>query len=300
MTEITVLAKDDLMAMMVLKELHRRGVVIEGFVANLGPPISPVSMIGNKMLNTSQGTARHSIQKLAPWSPNDTLIEWFCDLGRYRVAIAVDYNWDKEGRTRLARYWCSVTFETAPPTSRLYHHLARLARPIAQQPVFNSQFTSAEDDNLTRCEALNQETYDSQPWDLFRRLTPELLDKCEAPNRKTYYSQLCYPYRLMTTELLDNKDNWELGLAFLKARVGLTGKHMGGETRKPLSGSAPFSEDFARRSVLWRDEYYRDSWSENEEINEEQKYHELASMTEHREERILWLAGRGYLIYDPP
>ena len=105
MTEITVLAKDydDLMVIMVLKELHRLGVRMEGFVANLGPPISPVSMIGNKMLNTSQGTARHSIQKLAPWSPNDTLIEWFCDLGRYRVAIAVDYNWDKEGRTRLAR-----------------------------------------------------------------------------------------------------------------------------------------------------------------------------------------------------
>jgi hypothetical protein len=287
--------------MMVLKELHRLGVVvIEGFVANLGPPISPVSMIGNKILNTTQGTARHSIQKLAPGSPNDRLIEWFYDLGRYRVAIAVDYNWDKEGRTRLARYWYSVTFETAPPTSRLYHHLARLARPIAQQPVFNSQFTSAEDDNLTRCEALNQETYYSQPWEL-------------------------YP-------------------ALLKAVVGLTGKHMGGETRKPLSGLAPFSEDFAMRGLLWADEYYRDSWFENEEINEEQKYqgpaslteqqkdcliyaihdpgwgddyyagswfgseeideeekyHELASMTEHREERILWLAGRGFLIYDPP
>lgn len=52
----------------------------------------------------------------------------------------------------------------------------------------------------------------------------------------------------------------------------------------------PFPEDFAMRGLLWADNYYPETWFTNEKIDEEEKYHELASMTAQRKERILWLA----------
>ena len=52
----------------------------------------------------------------------------------------------------------------------------------------------------------------------------------------------------------------------------------------------PFPEDFAMRGLLWADNYYPETWFTNEKIDEEDKYHELASMTAQRRERILWLA----------
>lgn len=54
----------------------------------------------------------------------------------------------------------------------------------------------------------------------------------------------------------------------------------------------PFPEDFAMRGLLWADNYYPQTWFTNEKIDEEEKYHELASMTAQRKERILWLAYR--------
>jgi hypothetical protein len=65
----------------------------------------------------------------------------------------------------------------------------------------------------------------------------------------------------------------------------------------------PFPEDFAVRGLLWTDGYFPEEWFTNEKIDEEEKYHELASMTAERKERILWLgcriAGRGQgLSYD--
>jgi hypothetical protein len=54
----------------------------------------------------------------------------------------------------------------------------------------------------------------------------------------------------------------------------------------------PFTEDFALRGILWADGYYPDSWFSNDKIDEEEKYHEVASMTTDRKERILWLAHR--------
>jgi len=65
----------------------------------------------------------------------------------------------------------------------------------------------------------------------------------------------------------------------------------------------PFPEDFAMRGLLWAEDYYPDGWFTNEKIDEEEKYHERASMTPQRKERILWLACRianlgGLIIYD--
>lgn len=51
----------------------------------------------------------------------------------------------------------------------------------------------------------------------------------------------------------------------------------------------PFPEDFAIRGLLWTDGYFLEKWFANEKIDEEEKYHELPSMTVERKERILWL-----------
>jgi len=65
----------------------------------------------------------------------------------------------------------------------------------------------------------------------------------------------------------------------------------------------PFTEDFAMRGLLWADGYYPEKWFANDKIDDEEKYLEVASMTDDRKERILWLACRlaslgGWIFYD--
>jgi len=65
----------------------------------------------------------------------------------------------------------------------------------------------------------------------------------------------------------------------------------------------PLPEDFALRGLLWADGYYPESWFSNEKIDDEEKYLEVASMTDERKERILWLACRlasagSWIYYD--
>lgn len=54
----------------------------------------------------------------------------------------------------------------------------------------------------------------------------------------------------------------------------------------------PLPEDFALRGLLWAEDYFPTEWFTNEKIDEEEKYHERASMTAQRKERILWLGSR--------
>jgi hypothetical protein len=54
----------------------------------------------------------------------------------------------------------------------------------------------------------------------------------------------------------------------------------------------PLPEDFGLRGLLWAEDYFPVEWFNNEKIDEEEKYHERASMTAQRKERILWLAVR--------
>jgi hypothetical protein len=54
----------------------------------------------------------------------------------------------------------------------------------------------------------------------------------------------------------------------------------------------PFPEDFAMRGLLWAENYFPDKWFVQEKTDEEEKYHERASMTAQRKTRILWLAYR--------
>ncbi|TRX98621.1 hypothetical protein FHL15_000695 [Xylaria flabelliformis] len=65
----------------------------------------------------------------------------------------------------------------------------------------------------------------------------------------------------------------------------------------------PVPEDFALKGLLFVDQYYPSDWFSNDKIDDDEKYFEMASMTDVRKERILWLgyriarSGRG-LTYD--
>ncbi|KAH8787153.1 hypothetical protein BGZ57DRAFT_133049 [Hyaloscypha finlandica] len=54
----------------------------------------------------------------------------------------------------------------------------------------------------------------------------------------------------------------------------------------------PFPEDFAMHGLLWTERYFPEEFLANEKIDEEEKYHELPSMTAERKERILWIGRR--------
>src|SRR5436190_22552250 len=59
----------------------------------------------------------------------------------------------------------------------------------------------------------------------------------------------------------------------------------GGEAPRPLP------EDFAMRGLPWVEGYYPDEWFPTR-ISDDEKYFEVASMTESRKERVLWLGCR--------
>ncbi|XXH02323.1 hypothetical protein Hte_008696 [Hypoxylon texense] len=65
----------------------------------------------------------------------------------------------------------------------------------------------------------------------------------------------------------------------------------------------PLPEDFAMKGLLWVEKYFPLDWFSNDKIDDDEKYFEVASMTDHRKERILWLGcriakSRKWLTYD--
>ena len=89
---------------------------------------------------------------------------------------------------------------------------------------------------------------------------------------------------------------WELLSVMLNTLL------MSSETKATIGGTTfpspekddvrPLPEDFALRGLLWAEDYFPAEWFTNEKIDEEEKYHERASMTPQRKERIIWLAVR--------
>ncbi|GAW16437.1 hypothetical protein ANO14919_058640 [Xylariales sp. No.14919] len=51
----------------------------------------------------------------------------------------------------------------------------------------------------------------------------------------------------------------------------------------------PIPEDFALKGLVFVDNYYPPDWFSNDKIDDDEKYFEMASMTDVRKERILWL-----------
>ncbi|KAK2036772.1 hypothetical protein LZ31DRAFT_482855 [Colletotrichum somersetense] len=64
----------------------------------------------------------------------------------------------------------------------------------------------------------------------------------------------------------------------------------------------PLPEDYAQRGLLWVDGYYPDDWFASK-MDDDERYFEMPSMTEERQERCLWLGCRlassgNWLTYD--
>jgi hypothetical protein len=60
----------------------------------------------------------------------------------------------------------------------------------------------------------------------------------------------------------------------------------------------PLPEDFAMRGLLWTDKYHTEEWFGRAQVDDEDKYFEVASMAEQRKERILWLGCRIAVLYN--
>ncbi|KAH9908665.1 hypothetical protein F4778DRAFT_357381 [Xylariomycetidae sp. FL2044] len=61
-------------------------------------------------------------------------------------------------------------------------------------------------------------------------------------------------------------------------------------TRDKEPAPRPLPEDFAMRGLLWAQNSFPEDWFSNENIDDDEKYFEVASMTNERRERILWFA----------
>jgi len=54
----------------------------------------------------------------------------------------------------------------------------------------------------------------------------------------------------------------------------------------------PLPEDFAMKGLTWTANYYQAGFFADDKIDDDEKYFEVASMTDERRERILWIAAR--------
>lgn len=54
----------------------------------------------------------------------------------------------------------------------------------------------------------------------------------------------------------------------------------------------PLPEDFAMKGLTWTANYYQADFFVDDKIDDDEKYFEVASMTDERRERILWIAAR--------
>jgi len=103
---------------------------------------------------------------------------------------------------------------------------------------------------------------------------------------------------------------WSKTAEMLNTLIG-TPSHHGRIERQEFPGTEkgdaarPLPEDYAMRGLVWADKYFPAEWFSDDKIDDDEKYFEVASMTETRRERVLYLGcriaarGGGWLQYDP-
>ncbi|KAI7782655.1 hypothetical protein LA080_012991 [Diaporthe eres] len=64
----------------------------------------------------------------------------------------------------------------------------------------------------------------------------------------------------------------------------------------PRPSDRPLPEDWSLRGLLWTDKLFPSDWFTSDKVDDDEKTFELASMTEQRKERVLWL---GYCLALP-
>ncbi|KAF4486122.1 EST/SMG-like protein 1 [Colletotrichum fructicola Nara gc5] len=106
---------------------------------------------------------------------------------------------------------------------------------------------------------------------------------------------------------MESKIPWKLISLMLNTLVGNCSRFdkIEGETfpRNEKESPRPLPDDFAQRGLLWVEKYYPADWFTAAKIDDEEKYLEVASMMEERQNRCLWLGNRiaatgKWLTYD--
>ncbi|KAI1286610.1 hypothetical protein F5Y03DRAFT_380589 [Xylaria venustula] len=101
------------------------------------------------------------------------------------------------------------------------------------------------------------------------------------PNALQHVEHL-FPWKLlslMLNGLLDSYDSYER----------ICSDEFPRESNDP---PRPMPEDFALKGLLFIDHYFPSDWFTNDKIDDDEKYFEMAAMTDIRKERILWLSYR--------
>ncbi|KAH7037622.1 uncharacterized protein B0I36DRAFT_237003, partial [Microdochium trichocladiopsis] len=345
----------------------------------------------------------------------DTWIECLGDLSRYRMAIEDDDIRDREIWTSVSRHWYSRASDKAPPTGRLYHHLAILARPNALQQLFyytkslcvpapflsaresiltlfdpllkrpskalklasieaeyvkchgilftgqsrdelessTNRFLAALDNHITKigrrwmefgyytavanscaimgygkednfiAKAFQQKAEPAEAQNLKQEATPhdtasdpDVQDALRLANGTAgvvlkrrgddsvfpfFHVSLAFLYHAAqynnVVGTVGRSFPWELVCELLNSMLLSYRTHERLQSKEfPLpAGRAtprPLPEDFAMKGLTWTTNYYPDDFFSDDKIDDDEKYFEVASMTDERRERILWLAAR--------
>lgn len=78
---------------------------------------------------------------------------------------------------------------------------------------------------------------------------------------------------------------------FINGYTAYSRIELGSPFPRPEKGDhRPLVEDWALRGLLWADNYFPEDWFTTDKLDDEEKLFEIASMTEERRERCLWLA----------
>lgn len=89
---------------------------------------------------------------------------------------------------------------------------------------------------------------------------------------------------------------WKLTALMLNTLIGSCRSHARIEDEQfPKTESAatrPLPDDYAQRGFPWVDRYFPDGWFTRADVDDDDKYFEIPSMTEERKERVLWLGCR--------
>ncbi|KAK3687205.1 hypothetical protein B0T22DRAFT_122049 [Podospora appendiculata] len=90
---------------------------------------------------------------------------------------------------------------------------------------------------------------------------------------------------------------WKLTAVMLNTFLRSFHSHSRIESQRfPQSENAqvrrPLPEDYAMRGLLWVDKYFPADWFSNDKIDDDEKHFEVASMSEERKERVLYLGCR--------
>ncbi|KAK7962569.1 uncharacterized protein PG986_003394 [Apiospora aurea] len=142
----------------------------------------------------------------------------------------------------------------------------------------------------------------------FSKVFPRFSD----PNILPFLHSTLVFYRFMISypsamELLEATFPWKMVSMLLNSLLPSCRGHeriQSNEFPRPVKQlPRPLPEDFALRGLLWAEKYYPSDWFSNDKVDDDEKYFEVASMTDERKERVLWLgvsiARHGkWLLYD--